>query len=267
VTGSPSLSAAVLAVDEVHLIAGCIASVSWADDVLIVLDDRATASMEAAAVETGARVVRSRFESFQRQRNRALDLATSQWVLFVDADERVPPALAAEVRQRIGAPGPSVGFWVPRRNVIAGVWVRHAGWWPDYQLRLMERAQARYDVSGVVHEVANLDGPSERLAEPLFHLNYESMAQFRAKQRRYALLEAETLAARGVRARPHSLVVQPVREFRRRVVELQGIKQGPIGVRLGLEMALASFQTYRELLRLTRERDRDCAFNARGAEC
>jgi len=256
VAATPTLTAAILAVDEVHLIAGCVASVGWADEVLIVLDDRATASMEAAASETGARVVRSRFESFQRQRNRALDLSTSQWVLFVDADERVPPSLAAEVRQRITSPGPNAGFWVPRRNVIAGVWVRHAGWWPDFQLRLLERRRARYDVSGVVHEVAELDGPSDRLTEPLLHLNYETLAEFRAKQRRYALLEAETLAARGIRARPHNLVLQPIREFRRRVVELQGIRQGPIGVRLGLEMALASFQTYRELLRLTRQIDR-----------
>lgn len=253
---TPTLTAAILAVDELHLIAGCVASVAWADDVLIVLDDRATAELESAAVATGARVVRSRFESFQRQRNRALELATGQWVLFVDADERVPPALAAEVRQRLAATGPHAGFWVPRRNIIAGVWIRHAGWWPDHQLRLLERSRARYEVSGVVHEVAELDGPSERLSEPLLHLNYESMEQFRAKQRRYARLEAETLSARGVRARPHNLVLQPIREFRRRVVELEGIKHGPIGVRLGLEMALASFQTYRELLRLTRRRDR-----------
>src|SRR5438045_9295760 len=75
VAATPSMTAAVLAVDEVHLIAGCIASVGWADEVLIVLDDRATASMEAIAAATGARVVRSRFESFQRQRNRALQLA------------------------------------------------------------------------------------------------------------------------------------------------------------------------------------------------
>jgi glycosyltransferase involved in cell wall biosynthesis len=250
----PAITAAVLAVDELQLIGGCLASVAWADELLIVLDDRATTDMETAATATGARVVRSRFESFQRQRNRALDLATGRWVLFVDPDERVPPALATEVRQRVDAPGPNAGFWVPRRNVIAGVWVRHAGWWPDHQLRLLERARARYDEREVVHEVAELNGPSEYLAEPLLHLNYESMAQFRAKQRRYALLEAETLARRGVRARPHNLLLQPIREFRRRVVELEGIKQGPIGVRLGLEMALASFHTYRELLRLTRAR-------------
>jgi len=253
VSGSPTLTAALLARDETDLIAGAVQSVAWADDVLVVLDDRCVNDTGEIAASLGARVERRPFGSFQRQRNRALDLATGDWVLFVDADERVPPALRTEIRRRLSDPGPYVGYWLPRRNVIAGVWVRHAGWWPDHQLRLLKRGRARYDERGTVHEVADLDGPSDYLAEPLLHLNYENLGQFREKQRRYALLEAQTLFQRGVRPRPHSLVVQPLREFRRRVVELGGIRQGSMGVRLGLEMALASFQTYRELRRLTRD--------------
>jgi len=255
VSGSPTLTAALLARDEAHLIAGAVASVGWADDILVVLDDRSANDTGDIAASAGARVERRPFGSFQRQRNRALDLASGDWVLFIDADERVPPALAAEARQRLSDPGPYVGFWVPRRNVIAGVWIRHAGWWPDYQLRLLKRDHARYDERGTVHEVAELDGPSEYLTEPLLHLNYENLDQFREKQRRYALLEAETLFQRGVRPRPHGLVVQPLREFRRRVVELGGIRQGSMGVRLGLEMALATFHTYRELRRLAGSAD------------
>jgi (heptosyl)LPS beta-1,4-glucosyltransferase len=254
VAAQPTLSAVVLARDEADLIAGCLASVAWADERLLILDDRSVEPIAEIAGAMGVRVVRRRFESFQRQRNAALDLAHGTWVLFVDADERVPLALAAEVRARLAAPEPHVGFWVPRRNLIAGAWVKHAGWWPDRQLRLLERTRARYDESGVVHEVAGLDGPSDDLREPLLHLNYTSLGEFREKQRRYALLEAQTLAGRGIRAKPHNLMLQPIREFRRRVFELGGIRQGPLGMRLGLEMALASFQTYRELLRLTRER-------------
>jgi hypothetical protein len=144
------------------------------------------------------------------------------------------------------------GFWIPRRNVIAGEWVRHAGWWPDRQLRLLRRTSARYDEGAVVHEVATLDGPSDTLAEPLLHLNYDTLAEFRAKQTHFAMLEARALWERGQRARPHNLLLQPIREFRRRIVELGGIRQGALGLRLGLEMAWASFLTYRELLALTR---------------
>jgi len=249
---TPTVSAVILAHDEVHLIAGCLASVAWADERLVI-DDLITERIGVLARQAGATVVGRPWPGFPAQRNAGLDLATGDWVLFVDADERVPPSLAREVRERVASAEKIAGFWVPRRNVIAGEWVRHAGWWPDSQLRLLRRCSARYDESGVVHEVAALDGPADTLTEPLLHLNYATLSEFRAKQARYALLEARTLWKRGIRPKPHSLLLQPLREFGRRTVELGGIRQGPLGVRLGLEMALASFLTYRELLALTRE--------------
>lgn len=250
---SAKVSAVVLAIDEADLIEACLASVAWADERLVVLDSARTDRTAALVQASGVRVAERVWRSFQNQRNAALDLATHDWVLFVDADERVPPSLAREVRTRLALSGDEVGFWIPRRNVIAGVWVKHAGWWPDHQLRLLRRANARYDESGVVHEVAELDGPSGTLNEPLLHLNYETFEEFRTKQARYAVLEARTLWERGVRAQPHNLILQPLREFRRRTVELGGIRQGALGIRLGFEMALAHFLTYRELLRLTRK--------------
>ena len=185
--------------------------------------------------------------AFRSSATSALRLATCDWLLFVDADERVPPSLAQEVRARVAAPGETVGYWIPRRNIIAGEWVRHAGWWPDCQLRLLKRGHAHYDEGRVVHEVAILDGPEDTLTEPFLHLNYETLDEFRAKQRRYASLEARALWESGIRPKPHSLALQPIREFRRRMLTLGGVRQGPLGVRLGLEMALASFWTYREL--------------------
>lgn len=249
---SPTVSAVVIARDEADFIDGCLTSVAWADERLVVVDSATTDATAALAEAAGARVVERPWVGFQHQRNVALGLARSDWVLFVDGDERVPPSLAREVRACVGEAGDTRGYWIPRRNVIAGVWVRHAGWWPDPQLRLLHRTSARYDESGVVHEVAQIDGPSGTLSEPLLHLNYETFAEFRAKQAHYAILEARTLWKKGVRAKPRNLVLQPLREFRRRTVELGGFRHGMFGVRLGLEMALANFLTYRELLRLAR---------------
>ncbi len=248
----PTISAVVIARDEAALIEGCLQSVAWADERLVVLDAATTDATGALAEAAGARVTVRPWRGFPHQRNAALALARSDWVLFVDGDERVPPSLAHEVRSRLQDPGDVAGFWIPRRNVIAGEWVRHAGWWPDRQLRLLRRLGARYDEGAVVHEVATLDGPSGVLDEPLLHLNYESLDEFREKQARFAILEAHTLWDRGQRARPRNLLLQPIREFRRRTVELGGIRQGVLGLRLGLEMARANFLTYRELLRLTR---------------
>lgn len=248
----PTVSAVILAHDEIDQIQGCVASVAWADEILVI-DDGTTGHLRELATEAGAKVVVRPWQGFPKQRNAGLNLATGDWLLFVDADERVPPALAHEVRRTVAAPGETVGYWIPRRNVIAGEWVRHAGWWPDCQLRLLKRGHAHYDESRVVHELAILDGPDDTLSEPFLHLNYESLAEFRAKQRRYAHLEAVALWENGVRPKPHSIVLQPLREFRRRAIELGGIRQGAMGARLGAEMALAAFWTYRELRRMVRQ--------------
>jgi glycosyltransferase involved in cell wall biosynthesis len=247
------VSAVVLARDEADFIRGCLGSVAWADERLVVLDTATTDRTAELAERAGARVVGSPWRSFQAQRNVALHLATCDWVLFVDGDERVPPSLAVEVRERLARVSDETGFWIPRRNVIAGIWVKSAGWWPDHQLRLLHRASARYDERGVVHEVAQVDGPTDRLIEPLLHLNYETFDEFRMKQAAYAKLEARTLWERGVRAKPRNLLLQPIREFRRRTVELGGLSHGVFGARLGVEMARATYLTYRELFRLTRE--------------
>jgi (heptosyl)LPS beta-1,4-glucosyltransferase len=243
---NPTVSAVILAHDELDLIKGCVASVAWADEILVI-DDGTTDRLRLLAEEAGGTVVVRPWQGFPQQRNAGLNLAACDWLLFVDADERVPPSLAREIRRTIASPGETVGYWVPRRNVIAGEWVRHAGWWPDCQLRLIQRGHAHYDETRVVHELPILDGPDGTLTEPFLHLNYQSLAEFREKQRRYAHLEAVALWESGIRPRPHSIVLQPIREFRRRAVELGGIHQGVMGARLSLEMALAAFWTYREL--------------------
>ncbi|MFN8524986.1 MAG: glycosyltransferase family 2 protein [Chloroflexota bacterium] len=246
----PSVSAVIIARDEERFIGECINSAGWADETLLVLDDATTDTTGEVAERLGARVVRAPWRGFPGQRNLGLWEAHGDWVLFVDADERVTPELAVEVRRTVFADAPEVGYWIPRRNLICGQWVRYAGWYPDRQLRLLKRSAARYDESVDVHEVATLDGPAGTLAEHLVHINYENLAEFRAKQRQYALLEARARYARGERARPRSLVIQPLKEFRRRYVTLEGRRQGMLGLRLSLEMALAAYWTARDMRRL-----------------
>ena len=247
-----TVAAVVLARDEADALDGCLAWLGWADRLLVIVDAATRDRSAEIARRYTDRVVMLPFRGFPQQRNAGLELAESDWVLFVDADERVPPALAQEVRRATATPTEVAGYWIPRRNLIRGEWVRHAGWWPDHQLRLLRRDRARYDESRAVHEVAELDGPAGELAEPLLHLNYESLAELRAKQVAYARLEARSLWACGVRARPRNLVLQPIRELRRRYLELGGYRQGGLGLALSAEMARATFVTYRELLRLGR---------------
>ena len=140
-----TLTAAIIARDEERLIGDCLDSVSFADECLVLVDAATTDRTREVALERGARVEERAFDNFAAQRDAALALATGRWVLFVDADERVTDALRAEVLAAIRAPAGVRGFWIPRDNVILGRVVRSAGWYPDYQLRLLERHATRFD--------------------------------------------------------------------------------------------------------------------------
>jgi glycosyltransferase involved in cell wall biosynthesis len=231
------LAAIVLTKNEERNIVACLESLRWADG-LIVLDSLSTDRTTQLAKEAGARVLTRPFDHYAAQRNAAFEAADAEWVLFVDADERVTPALADEVREKVSTDAPLIaGYWLPRENHIVGRVIRGGGWYPDYQLRLLRRGRARYDPARPVHEVVLLDGEAGYLRHPLIHYNYETWAQFHAKQRRYAELEALALYQQGVRPRPHHYVLQPWREFRRRYWTLAGYGDGLHGLRLSLYMA------------------------------
>ncbi len=248
-----SVCAAVIARDEELEIAQCLQGLVWADQVLVVVD--------AASRDRTAEIARSftpdvavmPFQDYARQRNAALGLARTGWVFFVDADERVSVELAQEVRSVTAAPGDMVGYWVPRRNIIFGRWVRHTGWYPDYQLRLLRLGHAKYDEERLVHEVVLLDGPAGYLRNPLVHYNYRSLAEFQEKQERYSRLEALTLYRQGVRPKARSYLSRPAREFWRRFVSLQGYRDGPLGLLLSLLMARYSLSVCLKLRALWRQ--------------
>ncbi len=257
----------MLARDEARFLGPCLASLAWADARVVVVDARTTDATAAIARRYTDQVHVLPFESFPSMRNRALALAPTDWVFFVDADERVPPALAAEARAAVArAAGEGlVGFWVPRRNRICGRWVRGAGWSPDYQLRLLRRDAARYDPTALVHEVATLDGPAGWLREPLVHYNYATLREFVAKQRRYAALDAWTRWRRGERVRARAYLGQPLREFWWRYVTLGGYRDGPLGLLLAGYLAYAALLRARALARLWRERGAPAAAAVSGS--
>jgi hypothetical protein len=171
------------------------------------------------------------FDNFAAQRQAALDGVEAEWVLFVDADERVTPALAQEV-QRVVDTGQANGYWIPRRNFIVQHETRGGGFFPDYQLRLLRRRATQYDLTRKVHELPVVTGEVGYLQEPLLHYNYSNWQQFHRKQRFYARYEAQILASRGIRPRAHNFILQPVREFRRRLITLRGWQDGWHGWRL-----------------------------------
>ncbi len=255
----PRITACVIARNEAKNIVPCLESLAWADERLV-LDSFSHDNTVALARQEGARVEQRVFDNFAAQRDAALDLSTGDWVLFVDADERVSRQLAAEARAAVqGAEegwqeqGKGIaGYWLPRRNVILGRWIKGGGWYPDYQLRLLRRGFARYDKRHLVHETVLLDGGEGRLDEALLHYNYTSLWQLLSKQRAYVSLEAQSLYEKGARGRPHSIVLQPLREFWRRFVSLKGWRDGRHGLLLALLMAAYNGVAYYKVWRLRR---------------
>ncbi|RLC80577.1 MAG: glycosyltransferase family 2 protein [Chloroflexi bacterium] len=243
------VSVIILTKDEEDNIADCIHSASWADEV-IVLDSGSTDRTVEIAGGMGARIFTHPFRNYAEQRNVALGLAQTEWVFFVDADERVTPELAEEIKQVIEDEN-YVGWWVPRQNYIAGKWIRYGGWYPDYQLRLLQPDKAHYDPVWEVHEIVILDGKAGYLRHHLIHYNYRDWREFVTRQKNYAPLEAGVLEKRGIHPKPWSPISMPVREFYRRYVTLKGYRDGFHGLLLATLMAFYTMYVYTLLLSKT----------------
>ena len=248
--------ACILTRNEARHIEACLNSVSWTHAQMVVDCGSTDATVDLARAR-GAIVLHRDWDGWAGQRTFAINEAFRRgyrWIFFVDADERVPPELSTEATRVVEASDAAhaagdttapVGFWVPRRNIIAGKWVRHAGWDPDYQLRLFRTDRGRYDPARPVHELVLLDGPDAHLEARLVHYNYDDWQHFWIKQQRYARIEAAARVSRGHRVRPHNFILQPWREFWRRYVTLEGWRSGTHGIMLAILLAIAEFQTLR----------------------
>ncbi|MGE5620124.1 MAG: glycosyltransferase family 2 protein [Sphingomonadaceae bacterium] len=247
-----TICGAIIARDAADTIERCLASLAWTDGQVVVVDDRTADATAEIAARRGALVDVRPFVDFARQRNAALQLAATDWVLFVDDDEVVTDELAAEIRATIESPKPAAGYWIPRKNLLFGRWVRHAGWSPDYQLRLLRRQDAHYREDRTVHELVDLRGEAGYLRNRLVHHNYSSLHEFLARQRTYAAMEAADMFRRGVRVKPRNYLLQPWRQFWRRYVTWQGYLDGGLGLLLSLLMGYYELRTYLELGRMWR---------------
>ncbi|HEC22551.1 MAG TPA: glycosyltransferase family 2 protein [Chloroflexi bacterium] len=243
------LAGVIITLNEEAHIEECIASLRWTDEV-IVFDSFSTDRTVELAEKAGARVIQHPFENFGAQRNAALQAIDAEWVFFVDADERATPELATEIRQKIG--GVERGWWVPRHNYIFGRLTLGAGWFPDYQLRVLHRTSARYDPGRPVHEEVILDGEAGYLESPLIHYNYRDLAHFIAKQETYTDFEAGIRYGKGLRPRPWTYLSGPLRQFWWRFVTLHGYRDGLHGLTLSLLMAYYEYQTWRRVARCWR---------------
>ncbi|MAG34698.1 MAG: hypothetical protein CL878_00390 [Dehalococcoidia bacterium] len=234
----PRFSVVILTLDEAAHLPACLQSVAWADEV-IVLDSGSTDATRKLARAAGARIHVHPLRNFAHQRNIGLALARGDWVLMVDADERVTTRLRREVGEVAGAPDNVVGYHIPRQNRIFGRWVRHTGWHPDHQLRLLRRGYAWWE--GPVHEAPRLDGGVGWLTSPLIHENYETVQEFFGKLDSWSELAMQEshFQLRGTDSgllteEAVAMMQQPIEEFVRRFVKGEGYRDYLLGLTLAL---------------------------------
>lgn len=225
----PRVSALILARDEAHNLAGCLAALAWAFERIVVVDAASLDETEAVARRLADRVLVRKFDNFASQRNAALALASGDWVFAVDADERASPELALEIRQAIADPSDQApdGYRVPIRSVILGRPFGYSGTQHDLPLRLFRRDSGQW--TGAVHETVIVRGQTGTLTRPLRHTTIKDIQTFLSKIDKYTTFEARTLRASGRPCRWFDLTIRPVWTFVKLYLGKQGFRDGMEG--------------------------------------
>lgn len=222
------VTATVITLNEARHIEACLASLAWADE-RIVVDSGSTDETVALARKAGARVIGHPWPGYAAQKDFAAEQAAHDWILSVDADERVTPELAAEVQAAVANPGDRVGFRVPRVTFHLGRWVRTTDWYPDFQLRLYHRQHAGWK-RRKVHESVSARGPVGQLQHDLQHYAYRDLAHHHETMQRYTTLAAEQMFDEGRRATLTGLLLHPPAAFLRNYILKRGCLDGTAGL-------------------------------------
>ena len=247
------ISVTIITKDEEMSIGRCLQSVSWADEV-IVLDSGSTDKTIDIARDLGAKVsVTSDWPGFGPQKNRALDLATGDWILSLDADEWITPELYEEIRLIVTGEPEFDAYRLPRSSSFCGRYMRHSGWWPDYVVRLFRRGTARIS-DDIVHERTLVEGAVGTLRNPLMHETYVNLDDMQEKFNRYSSLGAQSLHARGVRGGLGKAILHGISAFVRTYLLRRGFLDGREGFMLAVANAEVAYYKYVKLLLLSSSR-------------
>ena len=249
-----SLSVIVITKNEAHNIAACLKSVAFADQV-IVLDSSSSDDTRRIARGLGAQVSETvDWQGFGVQKNRALALADCDWVLSIDADERVTPALQAEIQRALANPAWEV-YDLPRLSSYCGQNIRHSGWYPDRVIRLFKRGTAVFS-NGLVHERVITSRVVGHLDELLLHESFTSFEGVLDKANRYSTAGAQMLRARGKTSSVGKAVAHGLWAFLRTYLFRLGFLDGRMGLVLAISNAEGTYYRYLKLWLLTRQSDR-----------
>lgn len=244
------LSVILITKNEADNLQACLDSVRFADEWIIV-DSGSTDGTVSIARAAGASVIETAdWPGFGPQKNRALDAAQGEWVLSLDADERIPDALRDEILAAISAPAHDA-YAMPRLSSFCGYFIRHSGWYPDYVVRLFRRNAGRFSDDQVHERVIVREGSTGRLSTPMLHYSYRSDSDFLRKLDQYSSLGAQQAYAAGKRSSLTKALTHALSAFIRSYVLKRGFLDGRAGLMVAITSAESAYHKYLKLMLLT----------------
>jgi glycosyltransferase involved in cell wall biosynthesis len=239
------VSVTVITRNEAANIAEALASVAWADE-LIVIDSMSTDDTVAIARQHTERVIVREWPGYVSQKNYAASIASHDWILSLDADERVTPALAEEIKSTLDGPPSHAGYHIPRATWHLGRWIRTTDWYPDYQLRFYNRQNAEW-TGRYVHEAVTVRGSVGRLRGELHHFAYRDVAEHLETIDRYTTYAAQQMKENGQRSGFLRLVGHPPLAFLRNYLLRGGFRDGVPGFLISAMNAYYVFLKFAKL--------------------
>jgi glycosyltransferase involved in cell wall biosynthesis len=249
----PTLSAIVITRNEAHNLHDCLQSMHGLVDEIIVVDSQSTDATVAIAQQHGAKVTQpSDWPGFGVQKNRALELATCDWVFSIDADERVTPELAAEIEGVLRTNPDHMAYQVPRLSWYCGRFMQHSGWQPDFVLRLFKRGTAKF-TNDLVHERLVVDVPVQKLSGILLHYSFMNFSQVLLKINAYSEASAQQAYAKGKRATVFTAIGHGFWAFFKTYFLKAGFLDGQHGLALAISNGEGTYYRYMKLWLLTKD--------------
>jgi len=248
-----TLSVIIITKNEEAMIRRCLQSVTWADEIIVADSDSSDATARICR-ELNAKVHSfNDWPGFGAQKNRALDLASCDWVLSLDADETVTAELRAEIESVMANPGGHAAFRLPRSSSYCGRQMRHSGWWPDHVTRLFQRGSARFS-DDLVHERLVVEGRVGTLMQPLLHEAFTGLEEVLEKMNRYSTASAAMLYRQGKTGSLASAVLHGLWAFIRTYILRAGFLDGREGFMLAVSNAEGTYYRYVKLMLLTEKK-------------
>jgi glycosyltransferase involved in cell wall biosynthesis len=242
---APKLSVAIITYNEEANIRRTLECVKWADEIVIV-DSGSTDRTVVICREYTDKVVHQDWLGFARQKNLALDKTSGDWVLSLDADEPIEPALADEIRGIMSSPDALDGYRIPRKTFFLGRQVRHGGWYPDYNLRLFRKDKGRFE-ERTVHEAIRVQGTVGRTRHAIEHYAYPDLASYMSSINKYSSLAVDVMAEKGIsdfKAGWVNILLRPAGTFVLKYFFRLGFLDGKHGLVLNLFHSYYVFAKY-----------------------